>query len=208
MGYLLLLVMVINSGIGSMRAYLLLVDGKKMPVKNLLTNFGTIISYLSALILSEIIILGGFILLIIPGIYLLIRYAFVIVSAIDPAFDNPKPTSPLSYSWRLTKNRVVKTLIIVIFTSVLPFILYTFMSFVFSLIKTDTMPIIIRGGMFVIFFGGLFLFNLYYGIFAQLVLMVTYRRFQLAESAQSTAPMPAPAQVAQALAVVQNPPIS
>lgn len=103
---LVMIVLLMNLQIGLIRAMLGIVDGQKIPVKELFKNFKKILPYLAVMIVSGLIILAGFILLIIPGIYLMIRLYFVYLAVLDPK-ANIKWKDAISYSWKLTRKRII-----------------------------------------------------------------------------------------------------
>ncbi len=85
--------------IGFIKMSLRISDGENPPVKDIFSAYGVFWRYLGASILYGLIILGGFILLIIPGIIWTIKYSFAPLIVID---TKAGPIAALKESGRIT----------------------------------------------------------------------------------------------------------
>jgi uncharacterized membrane protein len=72
---------------GAMTLYLSYQRGKKLPLEKLFTSVKKYWSVLGATLLLGVIIGLGFVLLIVPGIYLALRFQFVIALIVDKNLD-------------------------------------------------------------------------------------------------------------------------
>jgi uncharacterized membrane protein len=88
---------------GMVKITLDLVDGKKPKYEDLYQQYPKFISYLVASILYGLIVLAGLILLIIPGIYLAIKFQYYTYLIID---KNLGPVEALKESSRLTQGNI------------------------------------------------------------------------------------------------------
>lgn len=97
--------------LGLLKAYLNLVNNSKGDFKDIFSEFKNIklvINYLVASVIVGLIVLGGFILLIIPGIYLVVRlglFQYYLIEKGMGAMDSIKA------SWNATKGNVVNLLV-------------------------------------------------------------------------------------------------
>ncbi|MBI2621451.1 MAG: hypothetical protein HYW63_02275 [Candidatus Levybacteria bacterium] len=90
--------------IGAIKIFLKLVDGQKAEITELWAYPQYLLRMIGASILFGLIVLAGFILLIIPGIYLAIRlqfYSFYIVDKNEGVIDS------LQKSWKVTQGNVI-----------------------------------------------------------------------------------------------------
>ena len=99
-----LLQMIVNSviGIGLINITLKFID-KKKPVYKDLFYYKPIVNYFGATIVQSLIVLGGFILLIIPGIVFAIRLQFATYLVVD---KNMAPIDAIKKSWEMTRGSV------------------------------------------------------------------------------------------------------
>jgi len=88
--------------IGLIHIALKFLDNKKPEYKDLF-YYKPIVNYFLASILTGLIVLGGFILLIIPGIFFAFRLKFAVYLVID---KNLSPVDAVKKSWRITKGNV------------------------------------------------------------------------------------------------------
>ncbi len=89
-------------GMGILRINLKFVDGKKPGYKDLFVlNWEAIFNYIITVILVGLITFVGFILLIIPGIYLAIRLQYAGYLVVD---KNLSPIKAIKNSWSMTKG--------------------------------------------------------------------------------------------------------
>ena len=89
-------------GIGLIHITLKFVDNKKPRYKDLF-YYKLIVNYFLASLLTGLIVIGGFILLIIPGIFFALRLKFAVYLIID---KNLAPVDAVKASWRITKGNV------------------------------------------------------------------------------------------------------
>ncbi|MGA2968043.1 MAG: hypothetical protein ABSD69_02645 [Candidatus Levyibacteriota bacterium] len=89
-------------GIGLIQITLKFIDNKKPKYKDLF-YYQPIINYFLVALLSGLIVLGGFILLIIPGIFFAFRLKFAAYLVID---KNLGPVEALKKSWKITRGNV------------------------------------------------------------------------------------------------------
>jgi membrane-anchored glycerophosphoryl diester phosphodiesterase (GDPDase) len=89
-------------GIGLIHISLKLIDKKKTVYKDLF-YYKPIVNYFLASILTGLIVLGGLILLIIPGIIFGIRLKYACYLIID---KNLSPVGAIKQSWKMTKGNV------------------------------------------------------------------------------------------------------
>ncbi len=88
-------------GIGVIKISLLLAKGEKPEYKELYSNFQCFWNYVGTYILYMLLVGVGFIFFILPGIYLLIKYAFVLYVVID---KNVGPFEAFRIAGELTKG--------------------------------------------------------------------------------------------------------
>ena len=93
----LLVQLVVSMGV--IKAYLNITRGKKVTKETFTSQFPNILSYLAAQILMILIILGGFILLIIPGFYFSLKFMFTPYLVIDKKMG---PIEALKASGKIT----------------------------------------------------------------------------------------------------------
>jgi uncharacterized membrane protein len=89
-------------GIGLVSIALKFIDKKKPQYKDLF-YYKPIINYFLASLLTGLIVIGGLILLIIPGIYFAFRLKFAAYLVID---KNLGPVEAIKKSWKMTKGNV------------------------------------------------------------------------------------------------------
>jgi uncharacterized membrane protein len=103
--------------LGLLKTSLSLVDGGKPTFDDLWTTVHFLPAYFGAVILMAVPIVLGFALLIVPGIYLYVRWQFFTILIID---KNLPPIEALKESWRLTSGRVIDMfLVLVLMTALL-----------------------------------------------------------------------------------------
>jgi uncharacterized membrane protein len=89
-------------GIGLIHIALKFID-KKKPVYKDLFYYQPIVNYFLTALLTGLIVIGGLILLIIPGIYFAFRLKFACYLVID---KNLGPLEAIKKSWKMTKGNV------------------------------------------------------------------------------------------------------
>jgi len=89
-------------GIGLIQISLKFIDNKKPKYKDLF-YYQPIVNYFLVALLTGLIVLGGFILLIIPGIFFALRLKFAVYLVID---KNLGPVEAIKKSWKITKGNV------------------------------------------------------------------------------------------------------
>jgi uncharacterized membrane protein len=89
-------------GIGLIHITLKFIDKKKAKYKDLF-YYKPIVNYFLASLLTGLIIFGGFILLIIPGIYFAVRLKYACYLVVD---KNLSPVDAVKESWKITKGSV------------------------------------------------------------------------------------------------------
>jgi uncharacterized membrane protein len=89
-------------GIGLIHISLKFID-KKKPVYKDLFYYKPIVNYFLASILTGLIVIGGLLLLIVPGIFFGIRLKYACYLIID---KNLKPMEAIKASWKMTKGNV------------------------------------------------------------------------------------------------------
>ncbi len=99
--YLLIMLVSIVIGMGVVKISLNFYDDKKNSFSTLFSSYKLFFIYLLATILYSLVILLGFILFIIPGIYLAIRFSFYEYFIIDKKMGVIKS---LKESWKITKG--------------------------------------------------------------------------------------------------------
>ena len=106
----LILIKIVNAlisiviGAGLTRAALNVSSGGEASIGDLFGQTGKILSIIGASLLVYLIIAVGFILLIVPGIYLAIRLSFFMTAIVD---RNLGPVEALKYSWQITTNNAL-----------------------------------------------------------------------------------------------------
>ena len=88
--------------LGYFKIVLKLIAGEKPTYRQLYEHYPLFLNFLLASILMGLIILGGFILLILPGIYLAVRLQFVPILVADKGLP---PVDAVKAGWNLTKGR-------------------------------------------------------------------------------------------------------
>ncbi len=88
--------------LGYFKIVLKLIAGEKPTYRELYEHYPLFLNFLLASILMGLIILGGFILLILPGIYLAVRLQFVPILVADKGLP---PVDAVKAGWNLTKGR-------------------------------------------------------------------------------------------------------
>jgi uncharacterized membrane protein len=102
-----LLVFSIILKIGYTKIFLKIHDGRTPKFVEIFEEYGTFWRYLGTTVLSLLTILGGFILLVIPGIYWAIRFSFSPIVVIDTKLG---PVASMKESWALTRGSFWKIL--------------------------------------------------------------------------------------------------
>lgn len=87
--------------IGAMKITLDFVDGKKGDLKDLYLQYPLALKYIGVSILQGLIVLAGFILLIIPGIYLSVKLSFASYVVVD---KKAGPVDAIKASYNMTKG--------------------------------------------------------------------------------------------------------
>ena len=90
--------------IGMLKIYFELYEGKKAEISTLFTSYEPYLDYLLCSILLMLIILGGFLLLIVPGIIWALKYQFAIYLVIDRKM---KPVEAIKLSGKITHGHKV-----------------------------------------------------------------------------------------------------
>ena len=103
-------------GVGFINISLHLVDGKPVQYRDLFLPVEVIVRYIAANLLAAVIIMVGFLLLIVPGIYAMLRFSMVRYAALEEegnAFAALKRSSQLTdgIKWRLLGFMVAIVLI-------------------------------------------------------------------------------------------------
>lgn len=94
--------------LGYLSIALKFVDSKTPEISELFTHYPLFLNFLLTSLLSGLILLCGFVLLIIPGIYLLLRLQFAAMFVVDRAMG---PIDSIKGSWNLTKGHLRKILL-------------------------------------------------------------------------------------------------
>jgi uncharacterized membrane protein len=94
--------------IGFIKIVLKLVDGHKATIQELWAYPQYFVNMVIASIIYVLIILGGLILLVIPGIYLAIRLQFYSYAIVD---KNAKPIDALKMSWKWTEGNAINLIL-------------------------------------------------------------------------------------------------
>jgi uncharacterized membrane protein len=87
-------------GIGLIQITLKFIDNKEPEYKDLF-YYQPIVNYFLVALLTGLIVLGGFILLIIPGIFFALRLKFAVYLVIDKNFS---PVEAIKKSWAITRG--------------------------------------------------------------------------------------------------------
>ena len=93
------LIVQIFISMGVIKAYLNVTRGKKVTMETFTSVFPKILNFFAAQLLMMLIVLGGFILLIIPGFYFSLKYMFAPYLVID---KNMGPIEALKASGKIT----------------------------------------------------------------------------------------------------------
>lgn len=91
------------AGMGLISIFLNLVRNKKANWEDLFSQYSKALNFFLATILVSVMVIFGIILLIVPGIYLAIRYQFFAAYIID---KNLGVMDALKASWKLTEGKV------------------------------------------------------------------------------------------------------
>lgn len=91
--------------LGFLKILLNIVDGKKSDYSELYKNYPLFVSFFLAGLLMGILVLGGLILLVIPGIYVAIKLQFTPILVADKGLG---PVGAVKASWELTKGKWFK----------------------------------------------------------------------------------------------------
>jgi len=106
-------------GIGLIKISLDFVSNKKPDYKDLYIHYRLFWKYLAGSILYGLIVLGGLILLVIPGIYWAVKYHFVLYLVVD---HNMGPIEALKKSEKLTRGVKVELLLLIVTLLIINFI--------------------------------------------------------------------------------------
>lgn len=98
-------------GIGLIKIAIDFATNRTPDYKDIYLHYKLFWKYLAASILYGLIILGGFILLVIPGIYFAIKYYFVLYLVVD---KNMGPIEALKKSGKITQNVMLELLYLVV----------------------------------------------------------------------------------------------
>lgn len=90
--------------LGLLKVFLNLVDGGRPALNDLWSTTRFLPEYFGAVLLMAVPIIIGFILFIVPGFYLYLRWQFFSILIVD---QNLGPIEALKTSWRLTRGRAV-----------------------------------------------------------------------------------------------------
>ncbi|HBB76946.1 MAG: hypothetical protein A2186_03380 [Candidatus Levybacteria bacterium RIFOXYA1_FULL_41_10] len=94
--------------LGFLKIMLKLIAGTKPTYRDLYLHYPQFIDFLLAGLIMGLLIAGGFILLILPGIYLAIRLQFTPLFVADKGL---KPVDAVKGSWELTKGKWMKVFV-------------------------------------------------------------------------------------------------
>jgi len=94
--------------LGYFKIVLKLIAGEKPTYRQLYEHYPLFLNFLLASILMGLIILGGFILLILPGIYLAVRLQFVPILVADKGLA---PIDAIKAGWELTRGKWMKVFV-------------------------------------------------------------------------------------------------
>lgn len=96
--------------------------GEKVLIESLFSQFKPklILHYVIAVIIAGFAISIGFILFIIPGIYLAIRLQFVVYNLIEQ--ENPDFFKAIRSSWNITKHNMLDLIALIVFSVVIAFL--------------------------------------------------------------------------------------
>lgn len=94
--------------LGFLKITLKLVAGEKPTYKDLYQHYPQYLNFLLASVITAVIVIGGFILLILPGIYLAVRLQFVPVLAADKKLP---PVEAVKAGWELTRGKWMKVFV-------------------------------------------------------------------------------------------------
>lgn len=94
-------------GIGIMKMFLRINEGENPPVKEIFSAYGVFWKYLGTSILYGLIVVGGLILLVVPGIIWAIKYSFATLIVVD---TQSGPIKALKESGNITKGSKWKML--------------------------------------------------------------------------------------------------
>ena len=96
--------------LGFAKIFLDIVRGGKVQIQTLFSQFKPmlILNYVIAIIISSVVICVGFLLLIVPGVYLAIRLQYVALNLIEQ--ERPDFIEALKTSWHMTKGNMLDLL--------------------------------------------------------------------------------------------------
>ena len=96
--------------LGFAKIFLDIVRGGKVQIETLFSQFKPmlILNYVIAIIISAVVICVGFLLLIVPGVYLAIRLQYVSLNLIEQ--ERPDFIEALKTSWNMTKGNMLDLL--------------------------------------------------------------------------------------------------
>lgn len=94
--------------LGYLKIILKLIEGTKPSYKELYMHYPQFIDFLLAGIIAGLLIAGGLILLVLPGIYLAVRLQFTPLFVADKGL---KPIEAVKGSWELTRGKWMKVFV-------------------------------------------------------------------------------------------------
>ncbi len=104
----LLMIFLLIIRIGYTKIFLRIYDGESPKFVEIFQEYRTFWRYLGTSILTCLTILGGFILLIIPGIFWAVRFSFAPIIVVD---TKSGPVISMKESWAITKGKFWKILL-------------------------------------------------------------------------------------------------
>ncbi len=99
--FILYYVVAIIVGIGGLKILLMLVDGEKPSIGDLFRHWHLFLNYLAVTILYGLIVMGGLLILVVPGIYWGLKFYFSYVLVVDKGMG---PIEALKESARITEG--------------------------------------------------------------------------------------------------------
>jgi len=93
--------------IGYTKIFLRVYDGESPKFVDIFQEYKTFWRYLGTSILTGLTVLGGFILLVIPGIFWAVRFSFASIIVVDTKMG---PVASMKESWAITKGQFWKIL--------------------------------------------------------------------------------------------------
>lgn len=95
--------------IGYEKIFLKVYDGEKPKLSEMFQHYTLFWKYLGVVILNCLVVVGGIILLVIPGIYWAVRFSFAALIVVD---TKSGPMAAMKESWAITKGNFWKLLLL------------------------------------------------------------------------------------------------